>query len=258
MMDRRPESAERAPRSDDFEAAARLAPGDHHYRAFVGPPDRFDFMSATQFTLLFHLGLREHHRVLDFGCGSLRLGRLLIPFLLPGRYYGIEPNDWLIRDALDCELGHGVVSIKQPHFAHNDDFRCDVFEVPEGFDFIMAQSILSHCGPDLAEKLVKEAAKVLAASGKFLFTCVNDPDGEAMPNRSGWVYPECVAFGASRIERICTDAGLVCRHLPWYHPNQVWSLAARTEANLPSDRDLPSLQGTVLFDPQFEASRSRR
>jgi SAM-dependent methyltransferase len=63
------------------DAAAVLPPGADHYRAYVGPPDRFDFMSATQFSLLFALGLRDHDCVLDFGCGSLRLGRLLIPYL---------------------------------------------------------------------------------------------------------------------------------------------------------------------------------
>ncbi len=76
-----------------------LAPGSDHYTAYVGPPQDYDFMGATQFRLLTTLGLRDHHRLLDFGCGSLRAGRLLIPYLNPGNYYGIEPNRWLIDDA---------------------------------------------------------------------------------------------------------------------------------------------------------------
>jgi SAM-dependent methyltransferase len=59
------------------------------------------FMGATQFRLLTTLGLREHHSLLDFGCGSLRAGRLLIPYLLPGRYYGLEPNRCLIEDGIN-------------------------------------------------------------------------------------------------------------------------------------------------------------
>jgi hypothetical protein len=59
--------------------AKKLRPGSDHYTAWVGPPDRYDFMGATQFALLFAIGLRGHHKLLDFGCGSLRAGRLLIP-----------------------------------------------------------------------------------------------------------------------------------------------------------------------------------
>jgi SAM-dependent methyltransferase len=238
-------------RFQDFEAAGHLSAGANHYRAFVGPPDRFDFMSATQFALLFTLGLRDHHRVLDFGCGSLRLGRVLIPFLRPARYYGIDPNRWLIADAIDRELGHSIIQIKQPFFAYNDDFRCDVFNESKQFDFVVAQSIMTHCGNDLAEKLVREAANVLADTGKLLFSIIEDPVRTSTPSSKGWIYPHCVAFGAAQIDNICAAAGLTCRRLPWYHPGAVWYAAAHHDACLPSDREMPLLRGAVLFDPQF-------
>lgn len=53
--------------------------GDQHYRAYVGPPQNYDLISAMSFGLLTALGLRQHHSLLDIGCGSLRNGRLLIP-----------------------------------------------------------------------------------------------------------------------------------------------------------------------------------
>ena len=65
---------------------------------------------------MFTLGLWDCHRVLDFGCGSLRLGGLLIPLLQPDRYCGIEPETWFIDDGLDRELGRGVV-LNAPQFA---------------------------------------------------------------------------------------------------------------------------------------------
>ncbi len=43
-------------------ATRNLQPGDLNYRAYVGPPDQYDFMGATQFRLLTSLGLREEHR----------------------------------------------------------------------------------------------------------------------------------------------------------------------------------------------------
>jgi hypothetical protein len=66
--------------------------------------------------------------VLDFGCGSLRLGRLLIPFLNERRYYGIEPNYWLIEDAIERELGQDAIRIKKPTLSARDDFDCSALE----------------------------------------------------------------------------------------------------------------------------------
>jgi SAM-dependent methyltransferase len=236
----------------DVEAASALPPGADHYRAYVGPPDRYDFISASQFALLFACGLRDRHRVLDFGCGSLRLGRLLIPFLRSDRYFGIDPNRWLIEEGFARELGGSIAAIKNPRFDHNADFCCDVFDTR--FDFVVAQSILTHCGPDIGERLIGEMSKVLAPGGKILFTIFEASDRNALPDRMGWIYPGCISYGAAQIERLCQGAGLHLRRLPWHHPEAVWYAAARTPADLPQPDELPLLRGAVLFDPQFKDS----
>lgn len=60
------------------------------YRSYVGPADQYDLIGAAQFALLYALGLREYHRLLDIGCGSLRAGRMLISYLNSGGYTGVE------------------------------------------------------------------------------------------------------------------------------------------------------------------------
>src|SRR5271169_3068223 len=82
-----------------------LSPGDAHYRAYVGPPEDYDLISAMTFNLLTSLGLRQNHALLDIGCGSLRCGRLFIPYLNAGNYTGIEPNQWLIDEGIRREVG---------------------------------------------------------------------------------------------------------------------------------------------------------
>jgi len=111
--------AARGPRGLPREAAKVLPPGSQHDTAYVGPPAEYDALAATQFRLPTTLGLREHHRLLDFGCGSLRVGRRLIPYLQPGNHHGIEPNSWLIEDAIACEIGHDQIRLKQPVFRAN-------------------------------------------------------------------------------------------------------------------------------------------
>ena len=69
-------------------------------------------MGATH-RLLTALSLREHHRVLDFGCGSLRAGRLLIPYLLPGHFATTASSSrtcgWW-RDAIANQVGADMVA----------------------------------------------------------------------------------------------------------------------------------------------------
>jgi len=100
--------------------ARGLKPGDLHYRAYVGPPDRYDLVAAMTFNLLTTLGLRQHHALLDVGCGSLRIGRLLIPYLNKDKYVGIEPNEWLVREGIRNEIGETLVPIKRPKFFFTD------------------------------------------------------------------------------------------------------------------------------------------
>src|SRR5579859_6587058 len=112
------------------------------YRQHVGPADGYDRMSAMQFNLLTYLGLSEEHFLLDIGCGSLRAGRLFIPYLKPGHYFGIEPVEWLLQAGIDHEVGQSQIAIKRHSFDSNSEFRLSVFQ--RDFDFLMAQSIFSH------------------------------------------------------------------------------------------------------------------
>ncbi|MHA6718570.1 methyltransferase [Sphingomonas sp. RS6] len=240
-------------RSLTIDEAGALDAGRNHYRAYVGPPNRFDFMSATQFGLLFQNGLRDHHHVLDFGAGSLRLGRLLIPYLRPGRYHAIEPNTWLIDDAVRNELGQDAVDLKQPVFSADASFNCAV--LGRKFDFIMAQSIVTHCGPALFQKLMNSFADVLEEDGLALFSYWNTPEPHEHAASEGWVYPGSVRYTEAEVHAFLSAAGLSGKAIPWYHPGASWFLASRNPGRLPNDDELRFLSGAVLHDPQFAASR---
>ena len=101
---------------DSHNLGLGLKPGDRHYRAYIGPPEDYDLIGAMTFNLLTTLGLRQHHTLADIGCGSLRAGRLFIPYLNPGKYLGIEPNRWLVDEGIRMEVGADMIRIKQPRF----------------------------------------------------------------------------------------------------------------------------------------------
>lgn len=222
------------------EQAAALAPGDGHYRAFVGPTYRYDLIGAQQFALLYLLGLRETHRLLDFGCGSLRLGRMAIPYLLEGRYFGIEPEPWLIEDGFARELGEDARRVKAPRFDHNTEYRTDVFGTQ--FDYIIAQSIFSHTGEAASRRALESFRDSLAPGGLIVVNwMVGEEQPQFDPDTSDWVYPECVTFRPERIERIAAEAGLAVRACPWWHPGLSWYVLGHSEADLPPPEFLASL-----------------
>jgi SAM-dependent methyltransferase len=199
-----------------------LRPGDPHYRAYVGPPEDYDLIAAMTFNLLTTLGLRQHHTLLDVGCGSLRIGRLLIPYLNRGKYFGIEPNEWLVEEGIQREIGKSLVEIKRPTFFFSDS-PGTILGVKVSFDFALAQSIFSHCGLDLIKDWLSAISGSLARDGALVATFLI---GEEDCPKTGWVYPECVNYRPATLERAAADVNLRFEILDWKHPRQTWALFA--------------------------------
>jgi len=184
------------------------------YRSWVGPPEIYDRVAAMQFNILTSIGLREHHFLLDIGCGSLRAGRLLIPYLLPGRYYGIEPEQSVLREGIENELGRDAIRIKRPTFSYDDRFRLSVFG--RDFDVIVAHSIFTHAAVGQIRTCLAEAKSVLRDDGTMAATFIARPhDYEG----SGWTRGVAGYRPKSMIAMI-GEAGLDVAPLDWPHPNE--------------------------------------
>lgn len=218
--------AKLAGRAPEEDLGRGLKPGSEHHRAYVGPPEDYDLVAAIQVGLLFACGLREDHRLADVGCGSLRAGRLLIPYLRRERYTGLEPNRWLIDKALGQEVGRDIVRLKRPAFVHNETFDLSGGNGP--FDFVLAQSIFSHTYPDMTVDGLRALGTSLAENGVIIATYAT---GKENTEGSGWAYPGCVQYAPEHIFGLIERAGLVGFPLDWPHPRQRWFVATR-----PGDR----------------------
>lgn len=197
-----------------------LKPGSEHHRAFIGESKNWDIMAANQFNLLTTNGLRDNHDVLDFGCGSLRLGRLLMPYLEPGRYWGVEPNKQLVLDGWIHEFIIGARIYYKPHIYHTDHFTMEFVEwinktgKIKSFEYIIAQSIITHATLNQTRTIISEASKALTQTGSFFASVrlgVKDWNGNE------WHYPGTHQFKLETLKSIAKEYNLNCDHIDFHH-----------------------------------------
>jgi hypothetical protein len=199
---------------------AGVTPGSHHYRAFVGDTQTYDIFAHMQFSLMTLLGLRQEHTLLDIGCGSLRAGKLFLVYLMPDRYFGIEPEQWLVEEGIDREVGRELIERKRPRFLFDRNFPCSKFGIT--FDFLIAQSIFSHASIAQIQHCLAEARAAMKATSLFAASFV---EGDSDYGGTDWVYPGTIRYRAATIERLAKEAGLDCRRLEWFHiGGQAWFL----------------------------------
>lgn len=194
------------------------------HRRFVGEKKNYDLIGAYQFVVLFQLGLREKHTLLDIGCGSLRAGRFFIQYLNPGHYFAMEPNDWLVKRAIDEEIGRDIFDIKYPFFSYNENFDFSVFNYDK-FDFILAHSIFSHASKKQVEKCIAEVSKILSKKGVFIFTFCQ---GKENNKKDKWTYPGKIEYKLLFIKNMLKRYGLTGHKMNYNSPGgQIWIKAER-------------------------------
>jgi cyclopropane fatty-acyl-phospholipid synthase-like methyltransferase len=125
-----------------------------------------------QFDILKRFGLKPQHRLLDVGCGPLRLGSLAIPYLEPGHYYGIDPNGPLLA------LGRAVLDrlgIDRAYtLLQSGSFEFDRFGAP--FDFAIAQSVITHLSRAQITSCFTVLKSVMQPGSTFIFTYLLSSD----------------------------------------------------------------------------------
>jgi cyclopropane fatty-acyl-phospholipid synthase-like methyltransferase len=123
---------------------------------------------ATFYSLCI-LGLRPESNLLDIGCGCLRNGFLLMNYLDPKRYFGVEPNVGMLDEGIQ-KLARPFVEAKSPSFAHTDTFDFAGSFPGVTFDFVLARSIFTHTSKLQMEMCFEQLEKVTAPGAIFLLS----------------------------------------------------------------------------------------
>jgi len=139
------------------------------HRGFVGGKnvELWYGIGMLQYHFLISQGIKPSSRFLDLGCGALRLGQYLIPFLEAGNYYGLDAEPNLIRAGLSVEIPSDIVDMKSPVFTVNHTFD---FSFIDYFEYSIAQSLFTHLTLQDIERCFEKLKAVARTDSKFFFT----------------------------------------------------------------------------------------
>ena len=149
-----------------------LALGRH--REIVG--GRWDETGRIQMQILQAEGMRPHHRLLDIGAGSMRLGCKAVPYLEPGHYWATDASMALMQRGRLIEMPDPA---RLPAKQMIEDAAFAFPGVPPCMDYAIAFGVFTHL-PDahLADAL-RALHKGQPGLKAFLFTVFLAPDSAA-------------------------------------------------------------------------------
>lgn len=144
------------------------------HRAIVG--GLWEEMGRLQLEFLRARGLQPAHTLLDLGCGSLRAGTHLIPYLDPGNYWGVDISAELL-DAGWGELAALGLQGRQPReqLVALEDFEFQ--RLGQRFDYCIATSVFTHMSLNRIRRCLARLAGSMTAGGLFFATFFEVPEG---------------------------------------------------------------------------------
>lgn len=166
-----------------------LAQGRH--REIVG--GRWDETARAQMAALVDEGLQPHHRLLDIGCGCLRLGHRAVRFLQPKGYWGTDASAALMLQGWRQELPPDLQErLPQDQLVADAEFAFP--GLPETFDMAIAFGVFTHLPAAALRPALHNLRRCLPAPGKVLATVFLAPETAQGPLRQ----PDGVVTHADR------------------------------------------------------------
>jgi hypothetical protein len=184
--------------------AGRVSRGDH---PAIGAQARSVRAPTELLDILLTHGLQPRHVVVDYGCGSFRLGKALIEHLEPGRYWGLDVIDEFLESGMAL-LEPELKAAKRPN-ARVISLESLAETAAARPDFIISWHVCSKVPPS---RLADYFGKIVALMGPASLALVHFPESERRLRQSRFSWSENRAAIAGALRQV--DPGLDVRFVP--------------------------------------------
>lgn len=120
------------------------------------------------FNLAISYGLKPEHNCIDYGCGSLRVGRHLIDYLQAEKYLGLD----IVSDFYEIGkslLPEQTLETKKPQFKtiNPNSLKAATLQVPQ---FILSFAVLKHVPPNELDTYFGNIISMMSSNSYILVT----------------------------------------------------------------------------------------
>jgi len=187
MTDLPPEERGFASQYENAERTARILATAGGHRNIVGA--MWEQMGQLQIEFLKSQGLQPEHKFLDVGCGSLRAGVKIIPYLEKNHYYGIDVEKQLLDKGYGTELRLAGI---QDRLRRENLYCSRLFKhqrLEDGvIDFGICNSVMTHLPLNFLRICLENTSRYFRVGGKLFMTFFELPESERFSD--DWTNPK--------------------------------------------------------------------
>ncbi|MCI5049217.1 MAG: class I SAM-dependent methyltransferase [Rickettsiales bacterium] len=136
----------------------------------------WDELGEMQLEFLKSQGLQQHQKLLDIGCGALRLGRMVVDYLDSGNYYGVDISEDLLDAGYNKELtDRQRERLPRSHLNATAEFDFSYLNDTK-IDVAMAQSVFTHLPMNHIRHCLSKLHPHMMPGGVFYASFSHCPD----------------------------------------------------------------------------------
>ena len=131
-------------------------------------------------------GLQPNDVCVDYGCGTLRLGRHLIDYLEPGHYWGLDVDDDLLELGRTL-AGPDLLTAKAPKICRVSPQAVEEAAASRP-KLLLSFKVLIHVHPAELEHYIKNITTIIGTTGTAVITGKWSPDETYQFARQSWAH----------------------------------------------------------------------